>query len=64
MDRNYRYVIKIKPITAVFAVTMDGNFLIPQLVYADKTPKCLPNVHFLRIGILPLQKMTDVMRLS
>ena len=33
-------------ITAVFGVTMDGNFLPPQLVYAGKTPKCLPKFDF------------------
>ena len=32
-----------RQITAVFGVTMDGNFLPPQLVYA---PKCLPKVDF------------------
>ena len=25
---------------------MDGNFLPPQLIYAGKTPKCLPKVDF------------------
>ena len=35
-----------RQITAVFGVTMDGNFLPPQLVYAGKTPKCLPKVDF------------------
>ena len=33
-------------ITTVFGVTMDGNFLPPQLVYAGKTPKRLPNIDF------------------
>ena len=35
-----------RQITAVFAVTMNGNFLPPQLVYAGKTPKCFPKVDF------------------
>ena len=35
-----------RQITAVFGVTMDGNFLPPQLVYAGKTPKRLPNIDF------------------
>ena len=29
-------------ITAVFAGTMSGEFLLPQLIYQGKTPKCLP----------------------
>ena len=33
-------------ITAVFVVTMNGNFWPPQLVYAGKTPKCLPKVDY------------------
>ena len=32
------------PFTAVFLVTIDGNFLPPQLVDVDKTPKSLPKV--------------------
>ena len=29
-------------ITTVFAGTMSGEFLPPQLIYQGKTPKCLP----------------------
>lgn len=35
-----------RQITAVFGATKDGNFLPPQMVYAGKTPKCLPRVDF------------------
>ena len=31
-----------RQITAVFAGTMSGEFLPPQLIYQGKTPKCLP----------------------
>ena len=33
-------------ITAVFAATMDGDFLPPQLIYQGKTPRCLPSIDF------------------
>ena len=33
-----------RQITAVFAGTMGGEFLLPQLIYQDKTPKCLPSL--------------------
>ena len=36
------------PFTAVFVVTIDGNFLPPQLVDVDKTPKSLPKVACLK----------------
>ena len=29
-------------ITAIFARSMNGKFLPPQLIYQGKTPKCLP----------------------
>jgi len=35
-----------RQITAVFGATKDGNFLPPQMVYAGKTPKCLPKIDF------------------
>ena len=35
-----------RQITAVFAGTMSGKFLPPQLIYAGKTPRCLPSVEF------------------
>ena len=31
-----------RQIAAVFAGSMNGKFLPPQLIYQDKTPKCLP----------------------
>jgi len=31
-----------RQITACFAGTMEGDFLLPQLVYEGKTPHCLP----------------------
>ena len=34
-----------RQITAVFGATMDGDFLPPQLIYAGKTPKCIPKVN-------------------
>ena len=33
-------------ITAVFAATIDGDFLPPQLIYQGKTPRCLPSIDF------------------
>ena len=35
-----------RQITAVFAGTMSGHFLPPQLIYSGKTAKCLPTVTF------------------
>lgn len=33
-------------ITAVFAATISGGFLVPQLVYKGTTQACLPTVKF------------------
>ena len=33
-----------RQITGVFAVTLDGNFLPPQLIYQGTTSSCLPRV--------------------
>lgn len=33
-------------ITAVFAGTMSGEFLPPQIIYAGKSTRCLPSVKF------------------
>lgn len=35
-----------RQITAVFAGTMSGKFLPPQIIYKGKTEKCLPTVEF------------------
>lgn len=35
-----------RQITAVFACTMAGDFLFPQLVYQGKTTRCLPKFQF------------------
>ena len=35
-----------RQLTAVLAGTMSGEFLFPQVIYAGKTPKCLPTVKF------------------
>ena len=35
-----------RQITAIFAGTMAGDFLPPQLIYQGKTAKCLPSVEF------------------
>ena len=35
-----------RQITAVFAGTTSGKFLPPQVIYAGKTPRCLPSVEF------------------
>ena len=35
-----------RQLTAVFAGTMAGDFLPPQLVYQGKTSKCLPSIKF------------------
>lgn len=35
-----------RQITAVFAGTMSGDFLPPQIIYSGKTAKCLPSVAF------------------
>ena len=35
-----------RQITAVFAATMDGDFLPPQLIYQGKTTACLPSTKF------------------
>ena len=32
-----------RQITAVFGGTMSGEFLYPQILYAGKTPRCLPS---------------------
>ena len=48
MDRNYRYVIKIKANYSRICSDDGWEFLAPQLVYADKTLKCLSKVDFPR----------------
>lgn len=35
-----------RQITAVFAGTMSGDFLFPQILYAGKTSRCLPSVQY------------------
>ena len=35
-----------RQITVVFAGTMSGHFLPPQVIYSGKTSKCLPSVSF------------------
>ena len=35
-----------RQITAVFGVTLSGDFMYPQLIYQGTTSKCLPSVHF------------------
>lgn len=35
-----------RQITAVFADTLAGDFLYPQVIYAGKTSRCLPSVQF------------------
>ena len=35
-----------RQITAVFANTMAGDFLCPQIIYSGKTSRCLPTVTF------------------
>ena len=35
-----------RQLTAVFAGTLSGEFLPPQVIYKGKTPKCLPNIEF------------------
>ena len=35
-----------RQITAGLAGTMSRKFLLPQLIYAGKTPRCLPSVEF------------------
>ena len=35
-----------RQITAVFAGSMAGDFLYPQIIYTGKTSKCLPSVLF------------------
>ena len=37
-----------RQITAVFAGTLSGTFLPPQIIYKGKTKACLPNVTFPR----------------
>ena len=33
-----------RQITAVFGITLSGDFLPPQLIYQGTTPKCLPSI--------------------
>ena len=35
-----------RQITAVFAGTLTGDFLPPQVIYQGTTPRCLPNIEF------------------
>ena len=35
-----------KQLMAVFAGTLSGEVLPPQIIYKGKTPKCLPSVEF------------------
>jgi len=35
-----------RQITMVLAVTKNGHYLLPQVIYAGKTSKCLPKVQF------------------
>ena len=44
-------------ITAVFANTMSGDFLPPQIIYSGKTTKCLPSIKFPDVGISHLPRI-------
>uniref|UniRef100_A0A1X7TX50 DDE-1 domain-containing protein n=1 Tax=Amphimedon queenslandica TaxID=400682 RepID=A0A1X7TX50_AMPQE len=35
-----------RQLTVVFACSLNGDFLPPQVIYAGKTPRCLPSVSF------------------
>ena len=40
--------------TALFAGSMTGDFLPPQLIYQGKTQRSLPNLIFQLTGMLPI----------
>ena len=48
-------------ITAVFANTMSGDFLPPQIIYSGKTTKCLPSIKFPDVGISHLPRIIGQM---
>ena len=35
-----------RQITVVFGITLSGDFLPPQLIYQETTPKCLSSIRF------------------
>ena len=35
-----------RQLIAVFAASLAGDFLLPQIIYAGKTPRCLPTTKF------------------
>ena len=35
-----------RQLTAVFGASLAGDFLLPQIIYAGKTPRCLPSTKF------------------
>ena len=51
-----------RQITAVFAGTLCGDFLPPQLIYKGTTHRCLPTVVFLTAGISLTQRIIGPMR--
>ena len=40
-----------RQITALFSCTLSGRFLPPQVIYAGKTPACLPKLNSLMAGM-------------
>ena len=67
----HRYKEKVIPIagsddkrqiTAVLAVTMTGEYLLPQLIYQGKTPCCHRKLAFLMDGMFGTVKTTGQMR--
>ena len=56
-----------RQITAVFAATMEGDFLPPQLIYQGKTTACLPSTKFpssWHITFTPTQWANEVTTLA
>ena len=40
-----------RQIAALFSCTLSGKFLPPQMIYAGKTPACLPKVNSPMVGM-------------
>ena len=51
-----------RQITAIFACSLAGDFLPLQMIYAEKTPGCLPNTPSYQVGMLRMPITTGQMK--
>ena len=53
-----------RQITALFTVSMPGDFLAPQLIYQSKTVKCHPKINFSLTGMYPILRLNGLTRVQ